>query len=471
VSSSILSAIARVRFAPILLGFALALSVGVCAAQPKQDFNEKTREAFGKLKPLSEAKNFDGMLALLEGLTPTVDPNSYDMAFILDMEAKLYGHKEQFEKAIDAWERSLKIAEGKGYFEEKEKLEKMLYLAQFCYQVSVNSKDPAVQKKYSDKSAGYFKKWLAATPKPPADIMVFYASILYNQAVADPKKVDMALLKEARAEIEKGIANTAHPKETLYVLLLAVLQQENDSVKAAETLELLLKNNPQKKDFWPSLWATYLNMATETGSGGKKDEAKVQENYIRSINTLERAQALGFMKSPRENLQLVGLYINVGQYGKATDILYAGLKNGSIESDQKNWALLGYYFQQANEPKKAIDALKEAATIFPKTGSFDFQIGQIYLAMEKTKEATPHLREAVRRGGLDRPAVALQTLAYALYDLEEFDEALEVVKKAEAFPDAQKDGQLARLKFGIEASIKDREAAKAESAKKMKSLR
>ena len=470
--STILSPLfSRSRLSAAVVALAFALSVGVCSAQDKPNsISEKTGAAFQQLKPLQESKNYDGMLAVLDGVMPTVDASSYDMALILDMKAKLYGQKEQFDKAIEAWENALRISESKKYFEQKAVLEITLYLAQFCYQVGVTSKVPAVQRQYTDKASAYFKKWLAATPKPPADISMFYASILYNQAVVDPKKVDTKLLKQARDEVEKGIANSVHPKEGFYVLLLAILQQENDSVKSAETLEMLVKQFPQKKDYWPSLWATYLNMANEATVGEKKDETKVRENYIRSINTMERAQALGLMKSPKDNLTLVNLYLTAGQFGKATDLLYAGLKNGSIDSDQKNWATLGYFYQQANEEKKAIAALTEAASLFPKTGAFDLQIGQIYLSMEKTKDAHVHFREAIKRGGLEKPHSAQQALAYAAFELEEFDEALAACIAAEAYPESQKDTQLPRLKAAIEASIKEREMAKAELAKKAKSL-
>lgn len=455
-----------------VLGAAVILSAGICAAQPDKPntIGDKTSEAFGKLKPLQEAKNFDGMLAVLDSVQPNVDSNSYDMALILDMKAKLYGQKEQFDKAIEAWETVLKISESKKYFEQKQMLEITLYLAQFCYQVGTASKNPTVQRQYIDKSSAYFKKWLAATPNPAPDITMFYASILYNQAVVDPKKVDTALLKQARTEVEKGIAGSIHPKEGFYVLLLAILQQENDSQHSAEVLETLVKNFPQKKDYWPSLWATYLNMANEASVGEKKDEAKIRENYIRSIVTMERAQALGLMKTPKDNLTLVNLYLTAGQFGKATDLLYAGLKNGAIESDQKNWGTLGYFYQQGNEEKKAIAALTEAAALFPKTGAFDLQIGQIYLSMDKTKEALGHFREAIKRGGLEKPHSAQQARAYAAFELEEFDEALEAVKAAESYPEGAKDTQLPRLKAAIEASIKEREAMKAEAAKKSKSL-
>ena len=463
-----LSTTSRVRFAPLILGLALAVSVGICSAQDKGHYiSEKTGQAFERLKPLQESKNYDGMIALLDEIAPTVDPSSYDMALILDMKAKLYGQKEQFDKSIEAWETALRISQVPKYFDDKATLEITLYLAQFSYQVGITSKVPAVQRQYVDKSAGYFKRWLAATPKPSSDILLFYASILYNQACVDPKKIDTALLTQARMEVENGIANTIHPKEGFYVLLLAILQQENDSVRSAEILELLVSQYPQKKDYWPSLWATYLNMANEATVTATKDETKSRENYVRAINTMERAQALGLMKTPKDNLTLVNLYLTAGQYGKATDLLYAGLKSGSIESDQKNWATLGYFYQQANEETKAIAALKEASGLFPKTGAFDLQIGQIYLSMEKTKDARDHFRDAIKRGGLEKPYAAYQALAYAAFELEDFDEALQAVIAAEAFPEMKNDTQLPRLKAAIEAAIHERERAKEEASKKL----
>jgi hypothetical protein len=295
---------------------------------------------------------------------------------------------------------------------------------------------------------------------------MFYANILYNQAVADPKKVDPVLLKQARDEIENGLRTSVHPKETFYVLLLAVLQQENDVKRAADVLEQLVKQYPAKKDYWPSLWASYLNMANDASVSGK-DEAKAREDYIRAINTVERAQANNQMKTPKDNFNLVNLYLTVGQYGKATDLLYAGLKSGAIDSDPKTWGLLAYYYQQENQEMKAIAALKEASTLFPANGgAFFVQIGQIYLGLEKTKEAFEALKEAVHRGGLEKgkEAAAYQALAYAAFELEEYTEALKAVESAANYPEGKRDSQLPKLKDAIENAIKEREYAKAEAA-------
>lgn len=449
----------------VVLAVAAPSSLFAQGKAAPHSISEKVGEAFQKLKPLQESKNYDGMIALLDGLVPTVDPTSYDMALILDMKAKLYGQKEMFDRAITSWESMIQIAEPREYFDKKMMLETRLYLAQFCYQVGVNSKVPAVQQQYVNKSADYFKRWMAETPKPPAEILMFYASILYNQAVADPKKVNMDLLKQSQKQVEDGLVNSVHPKEGLYVLLLAILQQQNDTVRSAEVLEQLVKLYPNKKDYWPSLWATYLNMANEATVSDNKNEAKSRENYIRAINTMERAQAVGLMKSPKDNLTLVNLYLTAGQFGRATDLLYAGLKNGAIENDPKNWQTLGYFYQQGNAEQKAIAALTEASSLFPKTGQFEMQIGQIYLSMERTKEAYAHFKAALKRGGLDKPHSVYQALAYAAFELEDFDEGLAACNEAEKFPEGKKDTQLPRLKAAIEAAIKEREYAKAEAAK------
>lgn len=457
-TSATFSPLVGARLAPFVLTLALALAlpVGLRAEDTSHphSVSEKTSEVFQKLKPLQDAKNFDGMLALIEGLIPTVDPTSYDMAVVMDMRAKLYGQKEQYAKAIEAWEVALKLSDSYKYFDDKTTLEDLLYLAQFSYQVGVDTKIPAaMQAQYINKAAGYFKRWLAGTPKPAPEIQMFYASILYNQACFDPKHIDAKLLTEAKHAVENGLHSTAHPKEGLYVLLLAILQNENDTVHSAEILELLTKQYPQNKNYWPSLWATYLNMSAD------KDESKGHQNLIRAINTQERAQKAGFMSAPKDNLQLVNLYLTAGQFGLGSDLLYHGLKNGKIDSDPKNWQTAGYYYQQAGLEQKAIEVLTEASKVFANTGQFEIQIGQIYLQLEQTREAYDHFREAVRRGGLEKgkEAGAYQALAYAAFELEEFDDALKACAESEKFPEGKKDVQLPKLKAAIEAAIRERE--------------
>jgi tetratricopeptide (TPR) repeat protein len=372
------------------------------------------------------------------------------------MRARLLAGKDQWAKAVESMEASLKLSDANRYFDKNKTLEMLLFLAQVSYQEATTIKVPALQQQYLTKASDFFKRWLKDTPKATPEISAFYATILLQQAVSDPKNVNRDLLKQARTEVDKLFRTSIRPKEQLYFLLLAILQQENDTARAAEVLELIVKQFPTKKDYWPQLWATYLNLASD------KDETKARENFVRAINTVERAQAQGFMNTSKDNFNLVSLYIQVNQFGKATDLLYAGLKSGAIENDAKNWVYLGYYYLQINRNQDALKVLQEATKLFPNNGQFDLQIGEIYRQEEKMKEARIHYREALRRGGLERPYSVHTLLANVSYELEDFDEAMKSIAQAEALsdPKKEKDAYLARLKEAVQSAINEREAAK-----------
>ena len=452
----------RARSAHVALALALAVPAGLTVAsaqapaQQPPSLSEKVSTEFQKLKPLQDTKNWDGMIALLEGLVPTVGANSYDLAYIQDMRARLLAGKDQWAKAVESMEASLKLSDANRYFDKNKTLEMLLFLAQVSYQEATTIKVPALQQQYLTKASDFFKRWLKDTPKATPEISAFYATILLQQADSDPKNVNRDLLKQARTEVDKLFRTSIRPKEQLYFLLLAILQQENDTARAAEVLELIVKQFPTKKDYWPQLWATYLNLASD------KDETKARENFVRAINTVERAQAQGFMNTSKDNFNLVSLYIQVNQFGKATDLLYAGLKSGAIENDAKNWVYLGYYYLQINRNQDALKVLQEATKLFPNNGQFDLQIGEIYRQEEKMKEARIHYREALRRGGLERPYSVHTLLANVSYELEDFDEAMKSIAQAEALsdPKKEKDAYLARLKEAVQSAINEREAAK-----------
>jgi hypothetical protein len=446
---------------------ALALAVGLAGtsaafaqqppAKPAATTSEKVSAELPKLKPLQEAKNFAGMIALLESLLPLAGPNSYDLAYIEDMRGQLYAATETWGKAVSSREVALRLAEANEFWDKNKRLEMMLFIAQVSYQNATSIKVPVEQQASFKKATDYLKRYLKDAPKVTPEITTFYASLLLQQAVADPKNPNKELLGQAKGEVEKLLQSAVRPKENVYFLLLNIFLQEGDTAKSAELLEILVKQFPTKKDYWPQLWASYLNMAND------KDEAKARANFARAINTVERAQALGFMNTPKDNFNLVSLYIQVNQFGKACDLLYDGLKKGTIESDPKNWQYLGYYLVQINRNLDAIRILQEASKLFPNNGTFEQQIGEIYRQDEKMKEARQHYKEALRKGGLDRPHAVHTLLANVSYEMEDFDEALKSINDAEKFPEASKDAYLKRLK---EAIVQAKNEADAQAAAK-----
>jgi tetratricopeptide (TPR) repeat protein len=446
---------------PIRLAVALAFTapmVAVAAEEQPRNLSDKTVEAFTKIRPLNESKNFTGMLALLDTLLPTLPPASYDMAVVQDMRGKLLFSLEKYNDAIGPLSTALKLADSNNYFEAPQKLTMLQMLATLHYQEGTNAKTPAAQQKTHIESAlAYLRRWLNETTKVTPESSMLYASMLYNQAIANPEKPDKELIKQMRTEVERGLLLSIAPKEGFYTLLLAGLQQEQDYIRGAELLEFLVRNFPEKKDYWPTLLSFYLNMMNVNLEANPR-VARI--NNIRAINTIERGQKLGNLNTPKDNYNLVTLYINAGQFGKATEMLHAGLKNGSIESDVKNWNILGSYYLQADQQDKAITAIEEAIKLFAQSGQLELLIGQIYRDQGKTREAFNSFQKAVRKGNLDKVETAHQLIAYAGYELEEYDAALKAIAEVEKTPEGRKDTQLPHLKRAIENTVKEREARK-----------
>jgi tetratricopeptide (TPR) repeat protein len=449
----------RLVLAGLIAGVGL-IGLPLRAQDSRAQMEPATGEVLSKVKDMTDAKDWEGALNALNAQLPNVSPTSYDTAIIDEVMAKIYMQKGDYSKALVAMENAIHLSDSYNYLELKEIQELVYFTALIENQEATTLKSVALQQQYLHKATDYAKRWLANDTSPITDprrqeVMLFYVNVLYNRAVVNPATVDLALMKECVTEIEKCLLQVNHPKETFYVLLLAAYQQEGNFTRSAEILELLVKQYPAKKDYWSQLVPIYLNLAFD------KDEVKSRENNVRAIVTIERAQALGFMRTPKENYTLVGLYFNVGQFGKATELLHAGLKNGTIESLQSNWELLAYSFQQVDKPYQAIEVLKEAAKHFPKSGQVDFQIAQIYYSLEKPKEAYEFLVSAVSKGHLEKAYAVYNFQAYVAYELTKFDEAQVAVEKAIASPGSEHETQLPRLKQAIEDAIRERALLKA----------
>jgi hypothetical protein len=438
----------------LLAGLAACAAPAVMRADEGDDtpsFTDKTNDALQKLQPLLDAKNWDAALGLLATANETAGPESYDRAIIMDMVGKIHFQKDEVAQAITAWEETLRLDEAHpNYAKEKDKLDLMLSLAQGYYQLASNTKNQTVAHDDFGQAAAYIARWLKVTPKPTFDTEYFYASVLYSEATANEKAIDKPTLLLAKDAAEKAIRLSNHPKENLYVLLQAIYSQTEDLEESAKYLEFLVQLSPEKEGYWQLLWAAYMNMASE-----QKDEESARVYYARAINTLERAQSFHKMVSKKDNYNLATMYYSAGQFGKATDILSAGLNRGTIESTLANWELLSYSYQQIDQPLKAIEALKEAEVKVPdKAADIDFEIAKIYAQLEDSHEAYVYSAAAAAKGGVEKGFNLYQFLAYQAYEEEKYQDALDALNKAAAYPQGKDSKQLDSLRRIILQSLK-----------------
>jgi len=435
------------RLLPVLLGALTLLAASALAQQPVvRDYSpsDETSELLSKYKLAVDDKKYDSALAILDGQLAKVPADSYDAALLYQIKTQTLLQKGDFTKVIEPLEKGLTLSDSKTptYYEERATRDLLFFLAQLYLQEAVQAKVKAQAATLFEKADTTMGRWLKITPKSNADAQLVYSQLLYNRAVQDSDHPDLVIMKRALDQIEIGLAMSTRPKDILYILKLVCLQQLNRNEEAVEVLELLVKMKPDSSTYWQQLAALYL------GAG----------NDLRAILSIERAQIHGFMNTPKDNFNLIGIYFNIGQYEKAAELLEAGLKSGGIENDLKNWELLALTYQQLERPFKSIDTLKSAAKAFPKSGQIEFMIAQAYHSLEKPVEALPHLQAAVAKGDLQKPHSVYLFLAYVSYELKKFDIALDAAKKAAAYPEGAKDAQ--NMIKGIEEVLKDRELKK-----------
>ena len=420
---------------------------------------EKTSTAFQALQPLIDAKNWSGALDLLNGVVAGVPADSYDNALVQDMLWKIYWqYLEKPDLAVPALEKVLQLsAAHPEYFSAKDRIDKLQFAGQLYYieATAIKNNVPAQRALY-DKAMDYMKRWLDATTHPKAEDVYLYSMLLYQKSVTDTDHIDQAELRQAMEQTQRALSLEIQPRDTYFQLLAVEEQQSGDLTAASETFELLVKMKPTSKDYWSQLMALYINLA----GASDKNPRRMREYYACAINTIERAEALGFLKTPKDNYNLVTMYYQVGQFGRATELLYQGLKNGGIESNLSNWLILGSFYQQISENLQAISVLKEAEQLFPESGDIDRAIADLYYQDEKTEEVYEYCKKAIAKGHLlqQKPFTTYQLLAFSSYELGKYDEALAACQKAIDFPGSPKD--LLVFRKGIEEAIKNRAATK-----------
>ncbi|ATC62716.1 hypothetical protein CMV30_01330 [Nibricoccus aquaticus] len=385
-------------------------------AAPKRELTEKVHQAAQVLQKLIDEQKWDELIAQTTTILATVEPASFDTAYLSQLKVQGLLGKADYKGAIAPLETALSLSERYNFFGDKD-LELIWLLSQLYGQIaSAAEPNSAVQRENYAKAYTTLRRWLDRTPKPNPDAQYFAASILYNQALYD-NKVDKAILQQAQVEAEKGLRMSIKPKEQFYALLMAISQQLGDFPKTAEYLELLVKEYPKNKSYWQNLLNAYLVQDTK--------------GYVSAINTLERAQKLGLLNEKRDNFTLVGLHLNAQEYAIAADLFEAGLRNGTLESEQKNWELLATCYQQTRKDAKAIATLKEAIKLFPKAATLDLQVGNLYYMGDKYEDALVYMKSAVTKG-LDKPQ-QLQALSYIAYlglELKKLDDAKWAADKA-----------------------------------------
>lgn len=431
----------------------LAPAAGLHAQEaPKKEISDEVSAAFGKLRELTDAKNFTAAVAQLDALLATAAPDSYDRALITQIKAQILLAEGKFAAAVEPLEAALALGERHAFFAPPALQDQRYLLAQIHCQLAGEHKDAALQQASYDRALDVLRRWFASASRPTADARLLSASILYNRATLVAGHPDAGRLQEARREAELGLGLQPKANLQLYVLLLATLQQLGDIPASADILELLVKQRPDSATYWQQLAATYLNLAADA-----KDEPEVRRQYLRAILTFERAQALGLLDAPKDRFNLIAIYFNIQQFDRAAALLEKMLAAGSLDDARRGWELLASAYQQLRQDDRAADAFQRAIRAFPKDGQLEFALAQLHHAQGRSEAAYVHLENASAKGGLAKPGQSALFTAYIACELQRYDDAARWLETAARHDDAKKD-EVTRLGRIVQDAIRERTA-------------
>jgi tetratricopeptide (TPR) repeat protein len=375
-------------------GFAALSSA---SAQEKEKDTRETRrtpalrnnvyEKLSEAQAAAEAKDLNGAAKILDGMIASGGKkalNSYELANVYNLYAFIYYSKEDYGKALKAYEEVVSQPDIPLAMEINTRYTiAQLYFVQEDWKRGVDA----------------LLKWFDMTDTPNANAYVLLAQGYYQM-----KDYNKALLN-----VEKAISMYKEagklPKEQWYNLARFLYFEKNNIPKTVDVLEELLQHYP-KKQYWVQLSHMY-------------GEQKKEDLQLAAMDT---ALAQNMLDKGTEQVTMAYLYLNGEIPYYAAKVMDKGIKGGTIEKTSKNYEILGNAYRQAQEIDKAIPAM-EAAASRSETGELYARLGNVYLDGDQNKKAITAISKGLKRGGVKRPDTARLVLGMAYFNDKQYDKA------------------------------------------------
>jgi hypothetical protein len=358
-----------------------------------QALRERVFQALAKAQEHLEADNYAAARRELDQVRGIADLNTYERGQLLYFTGLIDYQQDNLPAAVRAFEQVVALPDLPAGF----RADTMWALVQL-----------AMAAEEYRKVIEYGNQWLQTAENPTGDPFYLLA-VAHYQLNEFPRTVEM--MKRA---IEIAERDGRHAREDWYGLLRAAYHELEDYPALRELLELMAARWP-KKEYWVHLSAIYAELDIEG----------------RQLATLEAIYEAGWMDREAEILQLAQLYmLNNGAY-KGARVIEQGLSDGMVERNERNYRLLAQAWMQAEDDRRSIPPLREAAQR-ARTGDLYAQLAQSHLNLYEYEECVQAARNGISRGGLNRPDTANMVLGTCLIELQRYDQAREAFRAARA---------------------------------------
>jgi tetratricopeptide (TPR) repeat protein len=350
-----------------------------------------------------------------------VGEEQYDSAFekLQKMNTRAHG---EYEKAVLAqalaqveWSR-LNYDAALTNFETAVNLDALPDLTHFSlmYQIS----QLYYMKNRYDESLDKLALWMCKVPKEKITPASYYLKAAIYTAKEDWKNVVSA--------IDTAIAMSDEPKESWYQLKLGGHFELEQFPKAAQTLEIMVQNWPDKKNYWIQLSQIYYKLK-------KENEA---------LSVLALAYRRNMLDKQTDIMYLSSMYSNQDVPFKAASVLQKGMEDGIVEFNKRNWTIVADAWFTAEEMENALIAYEKAGQA-SDDGEIDLRRAYILVDLERWDEAAIAITAALDKGGFSErktgDAYVLQGMSE--FNLGNYNKASTAWGRASKYPKAKKSAQ------------------------------
>ncbi|WP_404399743.1 hypothetical protein LG288_08295 [Idiomarina seosinensis] len=379
------------------LGFQLPSQETVEAqkeSRKNQAAGQSTGRAIMDAFELYEQEQLQEAIDVLEEEYPELEPG-YDQAYMGRFLGTLYAQDEQIERAL----RILKTSADQDVLGWNDQSAVLKLVGQL-----------ALQEEQYDMSIDYLTQWLKFTGNLDPQVLTFIANAHYQ------KKEFSDVVPFARAALN----NSDEADKNVYTLLMASYYERKMYPQAIEVLEEAINTLPGVTTWWPQLAQFYM----------------IEEDYTKSLATMEVAYLAGYLDKENQFKMLVQLYDNEGIPYKAATTMAKHIESGDIEGSAKNFSTVANSFHRAKEFEQAVawyQRAADAAEDADDKGEYLRKRGNLLLLDEQYIAATSPLREALDYVEESDQGRIYMSLAEAFFYGGEYREALRYAERATEF--------------------------------------
>ena len=328
--------------------------------------------------------------------------NSYELAMMYNFYAFIHYEVENYDQAIAAFENVVQQQPIPETFEQAT----LFSLAQL--HMMRGNYDKAIVKIEQWEA---IQKNLYPSTDIPAKNLVLKAQAMYQKQdyAAASKYINAAVLQVETNDLGFQV------DEQWYVLQRAIYFELKQPENVKNVLLKLVKKFEAPK-YWIQLAGMYGELEQEQ----------------KQLAVMEIAEQKSFIATGSDMFNLAQLYYYHQMPYKAAAIMQKAMDVGKLPEDERNLTFLAQSWNFAKETEKAIPVMLAAAEL-SDSGELYAQLGQMYLNMDKWKQAVDASQQALEKGGLRNEGMSHLVIGLAQFNVGEYNEALNQLAKAQEY--------------------------------------